>query len=84
MVKTTIQVEGMKCNMCEAHMNDAIKNAFAVKSVTSSHTEKKSEIISEAALDADKLREVVTATGFTPGEISSEPYKKPGLLGLFK
>ena len=73
-------IELKSCDVDES----AIKNAFAVKSVTSSHTEKKSEIISEAALDAQKLREVVTATGFTPGEISSEPYKKPGLLGLFK
>ena len=38
MVKITLEVEGMACGMCEAHVNDAIRKAFPVKKVTSSHT----------------------------------------------
>ena len=30
MIKTVIQVDGMMCGMCEAHANDAIRNAFDV------------------------------------------------------
>ena len=37
MVKTTLKIDGMMCGMCEAHMNDAIRAAFKVKKVTSSH-----------------------------------------------
>ncbi|EKC59112.1 Copper chaperone, partial [human gut metagenome] len=38
MVKTTLKIDGMMCGMCESHVNDAIRNAFPVKKVTSSHS----------------------------------------------
>lgn len=38
MVKITVGVKGMQCGMCEAHVNDAVRKAFPVKKVTSSHT----------------------------------------------
>lgn len=41
MVKITADVEGMACGMCEAHVNEAVRNAFSVKKVTSSHTKSK-------------------------------------------
>ena len=37
MVKMTLNVEGMACQMCEAHINDAVRRDFKVKKVTSSH-----------------------------------------------
>lgn len=40
MIKITVGVEGMACGMCEAHVNDAVRGAFPVKKVTSSHTKK--------------------------------------------
>ena len=40
MVKTTLGIDGMMCGMCESHMNDAIRNNFDVKKVTSSHSKK--------------------------------------------
>lgn len=27
MIKTTVQVEGMMCGMCESHVNDAVRKA---------------------------------------------------------
>ena len=51
MVKTTLGIDGMMCGMCESHMNDAIRNNFDVKKVTSSHSKKQTEVISEEALD---------------------------------
>ncbi len=35
MVKITASIEGMACGMCEAHINEAVRNAFPVKKVTS-------------------------------------------------
>lgn len=37
MYQTTVGVDGMMCGMCEAHVNDAVRKAFPVKKVTSSH-----------------------------------------------
>ncbi|MBR0280183.1 MAG: cation transporter [Oscillibacter sp.] len=78
MTKTTVQVDGMSCNMCESHVNEAVRKAFAVKKVTSSRKKRVTEILSETPLDPDALRAVIAGTGYTVGDISSEPYVKKG------
>ncbi len=83
MIKTTVGIDGMMCGMCESHVNDAIRKSFDVKKVSSSHSKKKTEIISEEAIDEDKLRAVIDETGYTVLSVESEPYKKKG-FGLFK
>ena len=64
MYKITLDVDGMACGMCEAHVNDAVRKAFQVKKVTSSHSKGRTEIISETELDADKLKAVIEASGY--------------------
>ena len=76
MVKTIIEVSGMMCGMCEAHVNEAVRNSFKVKKVTSSHSDKKTEILSEEALDEAKLRAVISETGYTVGQITTEEVEK--------
>lgn len=78
MVKTTLGIDGMMCGMCESHMNDAIRNNFDVKNVTSSHSKKQTEVISEEALDEGKLTEIVEKTGYKLLSVDSEPYEKKG------
>ena len=84
MIKTTVQVAGMACGMCESHVNEAIRNAFSVKKVTSSHAKNLTEIVSEEELDADKIRSVISETGYEVGDITSQPYKKKGLFSFGK
>ena len=76
MVKVVVKVEGMACNMCEAHVNEAVKKAFVVKEVTSSHKDSVTEIIAESALDEVKLKEVIEEEGYTVLGVSTEEYKK--------
>ena len=78
MVKTTLGIDGMMCGMCESHMNDAIRNNFDVKKVTSSHSKKQTEVISEEAFDEGKLKEVVEKTGYQLISVETEPYEKKG------
>lgn len=78
MIKTTVGIDGMMCGMCESHVNDAIRKSFDVKKVSSSHSKKKTEIISEEAIDEDKLCAVIDETGYTVLSVDSEPYKKKG------
>ena len=80
MVKTTLKIDGMMCGMCESHVNDAIRNAFPVKKVTSSHSKGETVIISDEALSEDKIREVMQPTGYELKDITSEPYEKEGLF----
>ena len=78
MVKTVLKIEGMACGMCEAHINDAVRQAFAVKKVKSSHSKGITEVISEAPVDLEKLKSVINATGYTVTDIRTEPYERKG------
>ena len=84
MYKITLNIEGMACGMCEAHMNDAIRAAFAARKVTSSHVKKQTVIIAENDIDDAKLAETVKSTGYQLTGITRGPYEKKGLLGIFK
>ena len=72
MIKITVEVEGMKCPMCEAHTNDAVKEALDVKSVVSSHKENKTEITVENDIPDEKIIEALSKTGYTIGASSRE------------
>lgn len=76
MIQTTVKVSGMACSMCEAHINDAIRGAFPVEKVTSSHSKGETVILSEEPLDENALRTAIDATGYTAGEIHAETYEK--------
>ena len=65
MIKTTVIIDGMMCPMCEAHINDAIRNSFNVRKVSSSHKSGKTQIVSDSALDYDTLKKVIDETGYT-------------------
>ena len=47
MFETIVTVDGMMCGMCESHVNDAIRKAFPVKKVTSSHKKGETVILTD-------------------------------------
>ena len=64
MSKMILGVEGMMCPMCEAHVNDAVRNNFKVKKVKSSREKNETVILAKEEIPEDKLREVIEATGY--------------------
>ena len=78
MVKITLDVDGMACGMCEAHINDAVRKAFDVEKVVSSHRKKKTEIIAAHEIEEGELRRVIDATGYQVLSVNTEPYEKKG------
>lgn len=78
MYKITVGIDGMVCGMCEAHINDAVRSAFKVKKVTSSHTKNQTVIISESEISEQELKSVITKTGYEMTSFVSEPYRKKG------
>ena len=84
MIQTTVQVSGMACSMCEAHINDTIRTAFPVEKVSSSHSKGETVILSQAPLDENALRAAIDATGYTAGEISTTVYEKKGFFRFGK
>ena len=80
MIKTVAKVSGMACSMCEAHINDAVRATLPVDKVTSSHSHGETVILSKEPLNEEILRETITKTGYTVGEITSGPYEKKGFF----
>ena len=80
MFKITVGIDGMACGMCEAHINEAVRNAFSVKKVTSSQTKKETVILAEKEIPEQELRKVVAEAGYGVMGVNWEPYEKKGLF----
>ena len=82
MIQTTMKIDGMMCGMCEAHVCDAIRKAVPeAKKVTASRSKKEASFLTEEAVDADRLRAAINATGYTCLDIALAPYEKRGWFG---
>ena len=84
MYQITLKIDGMACSMCEAHINDAVRGAFPVEKVTSSHSKGETVILSQEPLDENALRAAIDATGYTAGEIRTAVYEKKGFFHFGK
>jgi len=78
MIRTVLKVEGMACAMCEAHINDTVRNTVPVKGVASSRKTGETVILSEQPVDAEALKRAIEAIGYRVGTVTSEPYEKRG------
>ena len=59
MLKTTVNVEGMACGMCEAHVCDAIRKALPeAKKVSASHGKKVASFITCLLYTSDAADEL--------------------------
>ena len=84
MLKTTLKIDGMMCSRCEAHINEVIRKAVpGAKKVSASHTRGEASFVSEEAPDVSGLQAAIAATGYTCTAVTSEPWEKKGLFGLF-
>ena len=79
MWKYTVEVRGMMCGMCEAHVNDAVRKAFPVKKVSSSRGKKQTVVISERELDTAALSKTLSARpGTRLARSGKSPMKRKG------
>lgn len=58
------EVEGMKCGMCEGHINDIIRSHFDVIKVKSSRRDNKTIVVSGCFLDIPKVKEEIAKAGY--------------------
>lgn len=84
MKKITVKVEGMRCGMCESHVNDLVRRNFNVKKVTSSHIKGETVILAPQTIDPDTLIAVISADGYMASDVKEEEYKKKGLFSFLK
>lgn len=82
MVKTKLEIEGMMCGMCEAHINDTVRKSFNVKKVTSSHKKGVTEIVSENEINKEELEKAINETGYKLISVTSSAYEKKRLFSF--
>ena len=61
MLKITLEVEGMRCGMCETHVNDVVRRVEGVKKVASSHAKGRTEVIAEDGVDITRIKAAIAA-----------------------
>ena len=64
MIKVTVNVEGLMCPHCEAHVNEAVKKAFGVEDVVSSHENKTTVFTVPEKVDEEKVRQTIKDAGY--------------------
>ncbi len=78
--RIVVKVEGMRCSMCEAHVNDAIRKVPGVKRVKASVSKGEAHIIASSDIDLTALKDAIAKEGYGVGELISEPYQKKGFF----
>ena len=69
MEKIEIKIEGMMCAMCEAHINDLIRNNFNIKRIKSNHKKGVCIIETPETIKDDDLINVFKMSGYQILEI---------------
>ena len=64
MNKYILGIDGMKCGMCEMHVEDAIRKAIKVKKVNASHLKNSVVVITEKNLDSFDFENILKPTGY--------------------
>lgn len=82
MIKTTVKIDGMQCNMCETHVKDLIRKHFAIKKIKASHVSGECVIVSADEIPRSELSYELGQMGYKVTGMESEPYVKKGLFGF--
>lgn len=80
MVRITLKVEGMRCGMCEAHVNDAVRRSVMVKRVKASHAKGEVLVVAETADAEQEVRAAIEAQGYRVRSSEIEPCEERGLF----
>ncbi len=64
MKEYVLKVDGMMCGMCEAHVNNAVRKAANVKSVSASHSSGTVKIKADEELNLDAIKKAIEDEGY--------------------
>ena len=64
LVQYILSVRGMRCGMCESHIQDVIRKNFDVVKVKANRHKKEVLILAKIPFDESRLAEVMNSTGY--------------------
>ena len=80
MNKYILKINGMRCSMCESHINDSIRKRIDAKKIKSSHSKNETIVIIDGDIPDELFYEIIDSTGYKLEEIKKEEAKKVGLF----
>lgn len=81
MIEIKIEVQGMKCGMCESHVSDAVRRLDGIKKVSSSRSKNQTVVVAEDNINQEEIVNAIKSQGYTVGRTVEKPYVKRGLFG---
>lgn len=84
MVELTLKIDGMKCGMCESHINDLVRRVSGVKKITSSHAKGIAVVVMEDDTSVDEIKNAISKDGYRVLGEESKPYVKKSLFSFLK
>lgn len=75
-------VEGMMCDMCQAHVADALRRVPGVEKVTVNRRKRLARIQCGESVTDEALLRAVNGTGYTASDV--RPAEEPEKRGLFR
>lgn len=76
MNKIEIEIDGMKCGMCEAHVNDLFRKNIKIKKIKSSHFSRKTIIFSDQDVSDEFIINILKNSGYKITSIKRTLAKK--------
>ena len=64
MYKYVLKINGMRCGMCEAHIEDTVRKKIKVKRVNASHIKNELTVITDMVLDEKDFHILLDETGY--------------------
>ena len=84
MEQVKVKIDGMHCEMCEAHVNDLFRKNLKLKKVSSSHRKGETLIIGEGPYDEETVEKALEGSGYKVEGVEITPYEKKGFFSFLK
>ncbi len=76
MNKYILGIDGMRCGMCEVHVEESISRAIKVKRVKASHLKNEVVVIIDQNLTIEDFKKILDPTGYRVNSFKIEEAKK--------
>jgi len=76
MNKIILKINGMKCGMCEAHVNNLFRTKLNIKKIKSNHIKNETLIFTNLEISDDSLKNALENSGYAIESIKREDAKK--------
>ena len=84
MEQVKVKIDGMHCEMCEAHVNNLFRKSLKLKKVSSSHRKGETLIIGEGPYEKEAVEKALEGSGYKIEGVEITPYEKKGFFSFLK